>query len=91
MEAESRTPKPAERTESEGEGEEKYEEYEVEIEQSYGQKFAKGRDSASYIDAIAPGGSADQTGKFSVGDKVIATRFYFLSFFLLIDLLSLGA
>ncbi|KAL9407445.1 hypothetical protein Peur_004417 [Populus x canadensis] len=33
-------------------------------------KFAKGRDGATYIDAIAPGGSADKTGKFSVGDKI---------------------
>jgi C-terminal processing protease CtpA/Prc len=89
-ETESQTSKPAESNENEGEGKEKYEEYEVEIEQSYGLKFAKGRDGATYIDAIAPGGSADKTGKFSVGDKVIATRFYFLSFLLFkIKLLSL--
>ncbi|KAI5600097.1 hypothetical protein BDE02_01G002600 [Populus trichocarpa] len=69
-ETESQTSKPAESNENEGEGKEKYEEYEVEIEQSYGLKFAKGRDGATYIDAIAPGGSADKTGKFSVGDKI---------------------
>ncbi|GKA23875.1 protein MET1, chloroplastic [Tanacetum coccineum] len=61
----------------ETEGEEKYEEYEVEIEQPYGLKFAKGRDGATYIDAIAPGGSADKTKMFSVGDKVLATSAVF--------------
>lgn len=60
--------------EAEAEAEEPYEEYEVEIEQPYGLKFAKGRDGGTYIDAIAPGGSADKTAKFTVGDKVIATR-----------------
>ncbi|XP_048491606.1 protein MET1, chloroplastic-like [Beta vulgaris subsp. vulgaris] len=40
-------------------------------------KFAKGRDGATYIDAITPGFSADKTGKFSVGDKVIATSAVF--------------
>ncbi|KAI4386307.1 hypothetical protein MLD38_004248 [Melastoma candidum] len=57
--------------------EETYEEYEVEIEQPYGLKFAKGRDGGTYIDAIAPGGSADKTGMFEVGDKVIATSAVF--------------
>lgn len=79
-ETESQTSKSAESGsggEGEGEGEEKYEEYEVEIEQPYGIKFAKGRDGATYIDAIAPGGSADKTSKFSVGDKVIATSAVF--------------
>ncbi|KAK6145025.1 hypothetical protein DH2020_021845 [Rehmannia glutinosa] len=57
--------------------EEKYEEYEVEIVQPYGLKFAKGRDGGTYIDAIAPGGSADKTGKFTVGDKVLATSAVF--------------
>lgn len=57
--------------------EEKYEEYEVEIVQPYGLKFAKGRDGGTYIDAIAPGGSADQTKRFTVGDKVIATSAVF--------------
>lgn len=61
----------------EGKGEEQYEVYEVEIEQPYGLKFAKGRDGGTYIDAIAPGGSADKTGKFQVGDKVLATRYKF--------------
>lgn len=54
----------------------KYEEYEVEIVQPFGLKFAKGRDGGTYIDAIAPGGSADKTGKFTVGDKVLATRYF---------------
>ena len=54
--------------------EEPYEEYEVEIVQPYGLKFVKGRDGGTYIDAIAPGGNADKTGKFTVGDKVLATR-----------------
>lgn len=59
-----------------GEGEEvKFEEYEVVIEKPYGLKFAKGRDGGPYIDAIFPGGSADEAGVFSVGDKVIATRY----------------
>lgn len=53
----------------------KFEEYEVEIEKPYGLKFAKGRDGSTYIDAIFPGGAADKAGVFSVGDKVIATRF----------------
>ncbi|XP_022872947.1 protein MET1, chloroplastic-like [Olea europaea var. sylvestris] len=57
--------------------EEKYEEYEVEIVQPYGLRFAKGRDGGTYIDAIAPGGSADQTGQFTVGDKVLATSAVF--------------
>ncbi|KAI3706294.1 hypothetical protein L6452_23927 [Arctium lappa] len=57
--------------------EERYEEYEVEIEQPYGLKFAKGRDGGTYIDAIAPGGSADKTKMFSVGDRVIATSAVF--------------
>ncbi|XP_071726470.1 protein MET1, chloroplastic [Rutidosis leptorrhynchoides] len=59
------------------EEEDKYEEYEVEIEQPYGLKFAKGRDGGTYIDAIAPGGSADKSNMFSVGDKVIATSAVF--------------
>ncbi|KAL9252223.1 MET1, chloroplastic-like protein [Drosera capensis] len=53
------------------------EEYEVELEQPYGLKFAKGRDGGTYIDAIAPGLSADKTGLFTVGDKVIATSAVF--------------
>jgi len=59
---------------SEEQEEEQYEEYEVEIEQPFGLKFAKGRDGGTYIDAIAPGGSADKAGVFTVGDKVLATR-----------------
>ncbi|KAJ9183165.1 hypothetical protein P3X46_007067 [Hevea brasiliensis] len=61
---------------SEG-GEEEYEEYEVELVQPYGLRFAKGRDGGTYIDAIAPGGDADKTGLFTVGDKVIATSAVF--------------
>ncbi|KAK7359120.1 hypothetical protein VNO77_01066 [Canavalia gladiata] len=57
--------------------EEAYEEYEVEIEQPYGLKFAKGRDGGTYIDAIAPGGSADKAGVFTVGDRVLATSAVF--------------
>lgn len=53
-----------------------YEEYEVELQQPYGLKFAKGRDGGTYIDAIAPGGFADKTGLFTVGDRVIATRLF---------------
>ncbi|KAL6005213.1 hypothetical protein ACLOJK_005775 [Asimina triloba] len=56
-------------SESEGGGE-----YEVELEKPYGLKFAKGRDGGTYIDSIFPDGAADKSGKFSVGDKVIATR-----------------
>lgn len=64
-------------SQQEGGGEEEFEEYEVEVEQPYGLKFAKGRDGGTYIDAIAPGYSADRTGKFAVGDKVIATSAVF--------------
>lgn len=69
---------PSQTSKSESE-EEKYEEYEVELVQPYGLKFAKGRDGGTYIDAIAPGGSADKTEMFTVGDKVLATRFCFSS------------
>ncbi|XP_044456689.1 protein MET1, chloroplastic isoform X5 [Triticum aestivum] len=58
-------------------GQEPYEEYEVEILKPYGLKFAKGRDGGTYIEAIFPGSSAEQTGKFTVGDKVIATSAVF--------------
>ncbi|KAL7597320.1 protein MET1, chloroplastic [Lactuca sativa] len=63
--------------ESATEEEQKYEEYEVEIEQPYGLRFAKGRDGGTYIDAIAPGGNADKTKMFTVGDKVVATSAVF--------------
>lgn len=69
----SEASKKEESEKSEGE-EEQYEEYEVELEQPYGIKFTKGRDGGTYIDAIAPGGSADKAGVFTVGDKVLATR-----------------
>uniref|UniRef100_A0ACD6AIH9 Uncharacterized protein n=1 Tax=Avena sativa TaxID=4498 RepID=A0ACD6AIH9_AVESA len=58
-------------------GEEPYEEYEVEILKPYGLKFAKGRDGGTYIEAIFPGSSAEQTGKFTPGDKVLATSAVF--------------
>ncbi|RZC12803.1 Protein MET1, chloroplastic isoform B [Glycine soja] len=67
----------SDKSEEEEEEEEPYEEYEVEIEQPFGLKFAKGRDGGTYIDAIAPGGSADKAGVFTVGDKVIATSAVF--------------
>eukprot|EP01018_Ginkgo_biloba_P023297 Gb_30399 [translate_table: standard] len=51
-----------------------YEEYEVELEKPIGLKFYKGADRGTYIDAIAPGGNADKSKMFQVGDKVIATR-----------------
>lgn len=73
VKASSELGSPTSKSEQEEE-QEPYEEYEVEIEQPYGLKFAKGRDGGTYIDAIAPGGFADKTGKFTVGDKVLATR-----------------
>jgi hypothetical protein len=51
-----------------------YEEYEVTIEKPYGLKFSKGRDGGTYVEAILPGATADRTGQFTVGDKVLATR-----------------
>uniref|UniRef100_A0A2N9H8D4 Uncharacterized protein n=1 Tax=Fagus sylvatica TaxID=28930 RepID=A0A2N9H8D4_FAGSY len=60
-----------------GDQQEQYEEYEVELVQPYGLKFIKGRDGGTYIDAIAQGGSADKTGVFTVGDKVLATSAVF--------------
>ncbi|RAL43042.1 hypothetical protein DM860_009824 [Cuscuta australis] len=60
-----------------GNGEREHEVYKVEIVKPYGLKFAKGRDGGTYIDAIEPGGSADKTGKFTVGDRVIATSAVF--------------
>lgn len=60
-----------------GEGEVLFEEYEVELDKPYGLRFAKGRDGGTYIDAIAPGAAADKTGKFAVGDKVLATSAMF--------------
>ncbi|CAN6196990.1 unnamed protein product [Urochloa humidicola] len=54
-----------------------YEEYEVTIEKPYGLKFSKGRDGGTYIQAIFPGGAAERTGQFTVGDKVLATSSVF--------------
>lgn len=73
-ETESQTSKSESGSEG-GEGDD--EQYEVELLQPYGLKFAKGRDGGTYIDAIAPGGSADNSGMFTVGDRVLATRFSF--------------
>ncbi|KAB1228024.1 Protein LOW PSII ACCUMULATION 1, chloroplastic [Morella rubra] len=77
-ETESSTSKPESGREGGGDGdEEQYEEYEVELVQPYGLKFIKGRDGGTYIDAIGAGGSADESGMFTVGDKVIATSAVF--------------
>lgn len=54
--------------------EQPYEEYEVTLEKPYGIKFSKGRDGGTYVEAILPGATADRTGQFTVGDKVLATR-----------------
>lgn len=51
--------------------------YEVELEKPWGLRFYKGADGGTYIDAIAPGGSADKSGKFMPGDKVIETSAMF--------------
>ncbi|EFJ07567.1 hypothetical protein SELMODRAFT_448423 [Selaginella moellendorffii] len=51
--------------------------YEVEIEKPYGIKFYKGTDGGTYIDALAPGGSAAKTKMFQPGDKVLATSAVF--------------
>jgi hypothetical protein len=48
--------------------------YEVELEKPFGIKFYKGSHGGTYIDAIAPGGSADKTKMLTPGDRVIATR-----------------
>jgi hypothetical protein len=48
--------------------------YEVELEKPFGIKFYKGSDGGTYIDAIAPGGSADKTKMLTPGDRVMATR-----------------
>ncbi|KAF6139347.1 hypothetical protein GIB67_021557 [Kingdonia uniflora] len=61
----------------EGAGEKENDEYEIELDQPIGLKFVKGRDGGTYIDAIAPGGSADKSGVFTVGDKVLATSAVF--------------
>lgn len=51
--------------------------YTVELEKPYGIKFYKGTDGSTYIDALAPGQSADRSGKFTVGDKVLETSAVF--------------
>ncbi|KAH8959844.1 hypothetical protein BDL97_06G098900 [Sphagnum fallax] len=53
------------------------EEYEAELEKPFGLRFYKGSDGGTYIDAIAPGGSADKTKLFTPGDRVIATSAVF--------------
>lgn len=87
-ETESQTSKPESGSGGgQGQGQEPYEEYEVELEQPLGLKFAKGRDGGTYIDAIATGGTADKSGLFTVGDKVLATRFsWILAFFFFLSL-----
>ena len=79
-ETESQTSEQESGSEGGDEDQEQYEEYEVELVQPYGLKFVKGPDGGTYIDAIGQGGSADKTGKFTVGDKVLATRFSLLFF-----------
>lgn len=54
-----------------------YEEYEVELEKPVGLKFYRGADGATYIDAIASGGSADKTKMITAGDRVVATSAVF--------------
>ncbi|KAG6630173.1 hypothetical protein I3843_14G136900 [Carya illinoinensis] len=76
-ETESPTSKSGSRSDGRDGDEEQYEEYEVELLQPYGLKFTKGRDGGTYIDAIASGGSADKSGMFTVGDKVLATSAVF--------------
>lgn len=73
-EAETKTETKAEGGGGGEEEEQPYEEYEVTIEKPYGLKFSKGRDGGTYIQAIFPGGAAERTGQFTVGDKVLATR-----------------
>lgn len=51
--------------------------YEVELEKPWGLRFYKGADGGTYIDAVAPGGSADKSGMFTPGDKVIETSAMF--------------
>ena len=52
----------------------KEDEYVVELEKPIGIKFYKGSDGQVYVDALAPGQTADMSGKFEVGDRVVATR-----------------
>ncbi|KAL5198678.1 hypothetical protein ABZP36_002190 [Zizania latifolia] len=59
------------------EEEQSYEEYGVEILKLYGLKFAKGYDGVTYIKVILLGASTDQTDKFTVSDKVLATSAVF--------------
>eukprot|EP00897_Mesotaenium_endlicherianum_P010582 jgi/Mesen1/9552/ME000640S08903 len=51
--------------------------YTVELVKPFGIKFYKGSDGGVYIDALAPGQSADATGAFSPGDKVLETSAMF--------------
>eukprot|EP00850_Spirogloea_muscicola_P020325 SM000212S06918 [mRNA] locus=s212:132647:135750:- [translate_table: standard] len=51
--------------------------YEVELEKPLGIKFYKGSDGGTYVDGLAPGLSADRTGLFTPGDKVLATSAVF--------------
>ena len=49
-------------------------EYVIELEKPIGIKFYKGLDGQVYVDALAPGQTADLSGKVEVGDRVVATR-----------------
>jgi hypothetical protein len=48
--------------------------YTVTLEKPIGLNFYRGNDGGTYIDKIQPGGSADASGLFTVGDKVLETR-----------------
>lgn len=52
----------------------KEDEYVVTLEKPVGLNFYRGNDGGTYIDKIQPDGSADATGLFTVGDKVLETR-----------------
>ncbi|GAQ88883.1 protein containing PDZ domain, a K-box domain, and a TPR region [Klebsormidium nitens] len=55
----------------------KDDEYVVTLEKPVGLNFYRGNDGGTYIDKIQPGGSADATGLFTVGDKVLETSAVF--------------
>jgi hypothetical protein len=51
--------------------------YTVTLEKPIGLNFYRGNDGGTYIDKIQPGGSADASGLFTVGDKVLETSAVF--------------
>lgn len=53
------------------------ENYQVELDKPYGLRFYKGTDGSTYVDALAPGQSAERSGMFTVGDKVLETSAVF--------------